>query len=154
VNERVKIDKSMIDINRKDREEHFYHLPSISLTEYLCSIGGIIAMWIGISIWSQVETIGRILRNKYREKYSKNLKKIRRLALLICIILSSVQIISTLQQYFSYEYLIRISSQVRFNFPSFQFFIIVDSKDSKSTLISQFNEINKREREKYCLQNL
>jgi hypothetical protein len=53
-----------IIIDRKDREEHFFHLPLMSLTDYLCSIGGIMAMWIGISIWSQGEIIGRIFNNK------------------------------------------------------------------------------------------
>ena len=48
---------STISIKRENREEHIYHLPAISFTKYLCSLGEIMSMWIGISLFGEGKRI-------------------------------------------------------------------------------------------------
>ena len=42
-----------ITIKRDNREEYTYHLPTISFTKYLCSLGEIMSMWIAISLFGK-----------------------------------------------------------------------------------------------------
>src|SRR6202007_2693892 len=42
---------SVLVMERTDKEEHFYHLPAMTLVGYFCSIGGVIGMWIGHHVW-------------------------------------------------------------------------------------------------------
>jgi hypothetical protein len=135
--------ESSVDIEREEREEHFYHLPSMSFTEYLCSIGGIVSMWIGFSIWDKVIQLFHIFF--YTVKCNNIFKSIKLIVLSVCLILSSIQTLSSFKEYFSYEYIIRTSSQVLFNFPTFEYLISATPDDN---FTSEFNKNNVEERKK------
>jgi len=49
--------RTYIHIKRHCKEEFIYHLPVMTLISYLCSIGGIMSMWIGISVISEGKRI-------------------------------------------------------------------------------------------------
>jgi len=106
-------------------------------------------MWIGFSIWDQVNKLFDILlvRRKYAIKniWINTLRCIKLITLSVCQILLSIQTISSFKEYFSYEYLIRTSSQFFLTLPTFGHWI---STSSDANLILQFNTINAGGRKK------
>ena len=114
-------------MKRDNREEHIYHLPLISFTKYLCSLGEIMSMWIGISFFGEGKRIlglfsafikSRIKQETKAGYYKRMLKYIHLLFLALCLSLSSLLIYNTFLQYFNYEYIVRVSSDVQLIFPS------------------------------------
>src|SRR5581483_12011904 len=70
-----------IVIKRESREENIYYLPALSFTSYLCSIGGILSMWFGISVFGEGKRIFNFilaiklrLLNHSKNNYHKILK--------------------------------------------------------------------------------
>ena len=112
-------------IKRDSREENIYYLPALCFTSYLCSIGGILSMWIGISVLGEGKRIFNFilaiklkLLNHSKNNYHKILKCFKFVFLFLCIAFSSLQTYNTLGEYFSYEYIVRVSSDVQLVFPS------------------------------------
>ena len=118
----------IIQIKRVNRDENLYHLPEITFISYLCSIGGIMSMWIGISVMSEGRRIFnmflaikiKLSKSSDSEHYTN--KYIPMLYIVICIIISSLQTYDTFSQFFNYEYIIRLSSDIKLQFPSIQLF--------------------------------
>src|ERR1700735_2886577 len=119
--------ETSILISRDKREEHVYHLPAISFVKYLCSLAEIMSMWIGISLFGEGKRILGLflaiirLRIKQETKagyYKRMLKYIHLLFLVLCLSLSSLLTYNTFLQYFNYEYIVRVSSDVQLIFPS------------------------------------
>ena len=122
----IRSNKEM-EIKRDKREEHIYHLPAISFTKYLCSLAEIMSMWIGISLFGEGKRIiglfSDIIRSRIKQEtkagyYKRMLKYIHLLFLALCLSLSSLLTYNTFLQYFNYEYIVRVSSDVQLIFPS------------------------------------
>src|SRR5581483_3512965 len=120
-------DEINIIIKRDNREEHIYHLPLISFTKYLCSLGEIMSMWIGISFFGEGKTIldlfSAFIKSRIKQEtkvayYKRMFKYIHLLFLALCLSLSSLQTYNTFLQYFNYSYIVRVSSDVQLIFPS------------------------------------
>ncbi len=101
-----------------DMEEHFYHLPAITLIDYFCSIGGIIGIWIGHHVWLYV-TQFCLLFSKTKA-FSPLIKPFKIFLLLLCFLTLLYQTYKSIEQYLSYEYIIRMSNDNHLIFPEFQ----------------------------------
>jgi hypothetical protein len=143
----------MIIIQRSTREENIYHLQAISLTSYLCSIGGILSMWIGISIWREGRRLFRAISLRNKSNFSKAILFFSySLFIVICLAFASLQTINTLKQFFSYEYMVRVSSHFQFEFPSLEFILTTQRIISKVEPLSM-SEIEIYEQRKSLIDN-
>jgi len=102
-------------------------LPAISFPKYLCSLAEIMSMWIGISIFGEgkriIDLFSAIIRSRIKQEtkagyYKRILKYIHLLFLALCLSLSLLLTYNTFLQYFNYEYIVHVSSDVQLIFPS------------------------------------
>jgi len=125
-------------LNRREREEYFYYLPAINFAEYLCSIGGIIAMWTGLCVFGQVRKLIQFLCSRKTQGkfdsvqlYNRALKLLKFVSLVICITFSMMQTWESLNQYLNYEYIIRMSTEVELIFPVIKIETFPNSRRNK-----------------------
>src|SRR5581483_6649767 len=85
------------------------------------------SMWIGISFFGEGKRIlglfsdiiiSRIKQETKAVYYKRMLKYIHLLFLALCLSLSSILTYKAFLQYFNYEYIVRVSSDVKLIFPS------------------------------------
>ncbi len=109
------------------------HSPKMDFITYLCSIGSLNAMWIGISFYSLAfyfkriysKTFGRVYFLRYylyiwRTRFSSKLRRIRahnRIFMTICMGLMLIQVIGVIQNYFEYEIITRFEMKSHLNVP-------------------------------------
>src|SRR5581483_10839932 len=66
---------SRLKVTRYKKEEHFYHLPAMTLVDYFCSIGGVVGMWIGHHVWLYLKHLILMISNiKIFSNLSKRFK--------------------------------------------------------------------------------
>jgi hypothetical protein len=110
------------------------HLPKMDLITYLCSIGSLNGMWIGISIYSTLSylkqlfdkfigklTIFRHLSNYLRKMNFRKFRKImahnRKSIIIICMVLMLFQIFGLIKNYLEYDIITRIEMKRHFKIP-------------------------------------
>jgi hypothetical protein len=126
------------------------HLPKMDLITYLCSIGSLNGMWIGISIYSTLSylkqlfdkfignfAIFRHLRNYLRIMNFRKFRKImvynRKSVIIICIVLMLFQIFGVIKNYLEYDIITRIEMKTHFKIP--QMLIAPEPNDLRFELI-------------------
>jgi hypothetical protein len=110
------------------------HLPKMDLITYLCSIGGLNGMWIGINVYSTLSylkqlfynfigkfAIFRQLSNYFSEiKFFRKFRKItahNRIIIIICMTLMLFQIFGVIKNYLEYDIITRIEMKTHFKIP-------------------------------------
>ena len=107
-------------------------------------------MWMGVSVLREGRRIFDMLLaiklklSKTKDGHQYTFKYIPMLYLLICIIFSSLQTYNTFEQYFNYEYIVRVSSDVHLQFPSFK--LTEGSSIELQKLHNEFNATNQEGR--------
>ena len=116
------------------------------------------SMWIGISFFGEGKRILGLflaiirLRIKQETKagyYKRMFKYIHLLFLALCLSLSSMLIYNTFLQYFNYEYIVRVSSDVQLIFPSIK---IEHSMEFQSLTFKNFIKVTNLEERKRTIE--
>jgi hypothetical protein len=146
----------------KNYEITFNYLPKMNLVEFLCSVGGLVSMWFGISVYD----IALIFMNKFKERiihfvlltkfeklilivvnieefiYSKCKKIFRKITIIVFSILMFRQIIQVINSYYSYEIVTRFEVQkikvlphIRFNMTFIPYLFKFQSKIQENNTI-------------------
>jgi hypothetical protein len=106
----------------------------MDLITYLCSIGGLNGMWIGISVYSTLsylkqlfdKFIGKLAIFRHLSKYLRilNFRKFRKIMahsgksiIIICIVLMLFQIFGVIKNYLEYDIITRIEMKTHFKIP-------------------------------------
>jgi hypothetical protein len=110
------------------------HLPKMDLITYLCSIGSLSGMWIGISIYSTLSYLKQLF-DKFAGKFTifrhfsnclriMNFRKFRKIMaynrksiIIICIVLMLFQIFGVIKNYLEYDIITRIEMKTHFKIP-------------------------------------
>jgi hypothetical protein len=110
------------------------HLPKMDLITYLCSIGSLSGMWIGISIYSTLSYLKQLF-DKFIGKFAifrhlsnylriRNFRKFRKLMaynrksiIIICMVLMLFQIFGVINNYLEYDIITRIEMKTHFKIP-------------------------------------
>jgi hypothetical protein len=126
------------------------HLPKMDLITYLCSIGSLSGMWIGISIYSTLsylkqlfdKFVGKfaILRHSSNYLRTMNFRKFRKIMahnrksiIIICIVLMLFQIFGVIKNYLEYDIITRIEMKTHFKIP--KMLIAPEPHDLRNKLI-------------------
>jgi hypothetical protein len=128
------------------------HLPKMDLITYLCSIGILNGMWIGISIYSTLSyleqlfdkfigkfAIFRHLSNYLRIKFFRKFRKIMALEkksiIILCVVLMLIQIFGVIKNYLEYDVITRIEMKTHFKIPKMS--TVPEPNDSRYDLIHE-----------------
>jgi hypothetical protein len=142
-----------VPIKTKTNEIIFSHLPKMNLVEYFCSIGGLISMWFGISVYDLLlifvrETKKRILYLPtiigFKIKNSMNLKFVgftqynynkifSRITILLFSVLMFYQSTTIFLQYLDYEIVTRFEVQEIKSIPT----ILISINSSKTLSVAK-----------------
>jgi hypothetical protein len=128
------------------------HLPKMDLITYLCSIGSLSGMWIGISIYSTLSYLKHLFDNfigkfaifRHLSNYLKimNFRKFRKIMahnrksiIIICVVLMLFQILGVIKNYLEYDIITRIEMKTHFKIP--KILIAPEPNDLRYDLINR-----------------
>jgi hypothetical protein len=129
----------------------FTHLPKMYLIDYFCSIGGLISMWFGLSVYDLVlifirktnKTITKSLQFivifKFRKLFSLNYKQIfSRITIIVFSSLMLWQIITIIISYFEYETVTRFEVRIMTSIPTIR---LIKESSNNLQMVKELIEI-------------
>jgi len=133
----------------KNHELSVNYLPKMNLVEYLCSVGGLISMWFGISVYDIALILMKELKKriipfivfikleklfptflKFKESISSKIKKkFPNITIIVFSVLMFHQLITVMDIYLKYEIVTRFEIEKIKHLPLVRFYIIPQLRD-------------------------
>jgi hypothetical protein len=123
---------SMLSLRKTELfEVCFTHSPKMNFVDFLCSMGGLISMWFGISVYSFYQYIEKLFlvfiekfHSLFRIKLNKTIKlflhkSYKWIVILIFFCLMLIQIMELMSNYLDYETITRIQISEQKDLPKF-----------------------------------